>query len=119
MNPSNLKIAGVVVAPDTKPQTQTVKIDAIPFGKLASYIGLGKQDSGKWQRGSSEAVSRVVELLVKELDDKGFVTLEAIQKAGQTPTTTAPTAPTTTAPTTEAPKAEAPKTQSASLKNKA
>jgi len=119
MKPSNLKIENVVFVADTKPITQTVRINAEVFGKLAGFIGLEHQESGKWQRGSSEAVSKVIDAIVKDLEAKGSVNLSTIIETAQ-----AEIAPATPAPakaqaenTSKADTSKAP--ISASIKNKA
>ena len=83
MKNSNLKIGEKIFVADTKPQTQTLRVNAEAFGKFAGYLGLEHQENGKWQRGSSDAVSKVFVAIVADLETKGKVELSTIQEIAE------------------------------------
>jgi hypothetical protein len=115
MKPSTLKIGEEVFTADTKPQTQAIRINAEVFGSLAGILGLEKNEKdGKWQRGSSDAVSKFVGRIVGELETSGKVDLAILKEevAQATPQAEAQKtdANKTTAQKTDAEKANAQKT---------
>jgi len=105
MKNSNLKIGEEIFVADTKPITQTLRVDAVVFGKLANFIGLEHQENGKWQRGSSEAVSKVINAIVTDLETKGTVNLstitDTITEQAPAPAKTTPQADTSKAPSSK------------------
>jgi len=115
MKNSNLKIGEEIFVADTKPITQTLRVDAVVFGKLANFIGLEHQENGKWQRGSSEAVSKVINAIVTDLETKGTVNLSTITEQAPAPATEQAPAPAKTTPQADTSKAPSSK----DLKNKA
>jgi hypothetical protein len=81
MKPSKLKIGNEQFQADTKPQVQTIRVNAETFSEFATILGLEKNDKdGKWQRGSSDAVSKVLTAIVNDLKTKGKVELSTIKE---------------------------------------
>jgi hypothetical protein len=104
MKPSKLQIGEDVFTADTKPQLQNVRINAETFGKLAGILGLERNEKdAKWQRGSSDAVSKFIDQIVEKLDTDGLVNLSIVDT-----TTTGAETPKET-PKSETPKSNTPK----------